>query len=683
MNEQDQPSGPPPPVTGSLKNISDSKLVTFAIGQQKKSRFQKAREEQEAKKKQDDLEAAKVYESFVASFDVDEDGLKTFVRSGRAPVAGGGGGKKVWEADKPQLPPLQLQQQQGQGQGHGGEVVKKEKQQPARRQAALHDLLEEIQQANEDGEGTTRSVAVGGGGGGEKGSFDTGDPQSTNLYVGNLSPATTEEDLADLFGRYGAIASVKVMWPRSEEERARKRNCGFVSFHQRSAADEARMDLNDFVFKDYKMIVGWGKAVSNKTAVALGMAMGAVKVSLPADKKQKKVIDLLARFVSVDGEPFEQSVKVREEGNPLFRFLFDSHCPEAVYYRWRTYAFLQGEQDRWREEPFQLQQGGAQIERARAKQRDSRPRLSREEEKAFLAQLRYLDISRKKIQAAMGWAFDHVNAAEEIVRLIADCLFPCRDRRPVLPAAAMISALYLLNDLLHNSASPVKHATLYKVHIEAVLPQVFETLNASLRTAGGRLSFLAIEDRVRRVLEVWKEWSLFPPVYLVGLQAVLSMTEGDLLAMDQAIAEVAAVDSMASERDRDGLEKKARALAVPFNASTSAAELRWRIDFAERYLARQAAAKAGSGEAVVGEDRQRHREDLVDLLVQRQEENEGDIDGEPLDEEGRDEDDIDGIPMEGEQDEIDIDGEPLEDIEDIDGQPLEEEEDIDGEPIDD
>eukprot|EP00981_Chlorochromonas_danica_P011536 scaffold4094_cov201-Ochromonas_danica.AAC.6 len=339
MNEQDQPSGPPPPVTGSLKNISDSKLVTFAIGQQKKSRFQKAREEQEAKKKQDDLEAAKVYESFVASFDVDEDGLKTFVRSGRAPVAGGGGGKKVWEADKPQLPPLQLQQQQGQGQGHGGEVVKKEKQQPARRQAALHDLLEEIQQANEDGEGTTRSVAVGGGGGGEKGSFDTGDPQSTNLYVGNLSPATTEEDLADLFGRYGAIASVKVMWPRSEEERARKRNCGFVSFHQRSAADEARMDLNDFVFKDYKMIVGWGKAVSNKTAVALGMAMGAVKgfsddppppppattttttsataadmkvaddcvaVSLPADKKQKKVIDLLARFVSVDGEPFEQ-----------------------------------------------------------------------------------------------------------------------------------------------------------------------------------------------------------------------------------------------------------------------------------------------------------------------------------------------------------------------------------------
>lgn len=178
--------------------------------------------------------------------------------------------------------------------------------------------------------------------------------------MGNLSPATTEEDLADLFGRYGAIASVKVMWPRTEEERARKRNCGFVSFEQRRAADEARMELNDYVFKDYKMIVGWGKAVAKGSggsaaggprslAVALGMAMGAVKgfsddplpplpaaaptaaapsevkvvddcvvVSLPADKKQKKVIDLLARFVSVDGEPFEQVPA------PLLLLLLDS-----------------------------------------------------------------------------------------------------------------------------------------------------------------------------------------------------------------------------------------------------------------------------------------------------------------------------------------------------------------------
>lgn len=65
---------------GSMKTISKGKLATFAVGQQKKSRFQKAREEKEKKAKEEEAEAAAVYESFVASFeDGDADG-KTFIR---------------------------------------------------------------------------------------------------------------------------------------------------------------------------------------------------------------------------------------------------------------------------------------------------------------------------------------------------------------------------------------------------------------------------------------------------------------------------------------------------------------------------------------------------------------------------------------------------------------------------
>ena len=62
-----------------IGRISQGKLAAFAVGTQKKSRFQKAREERELKKKQEEQEAASVYESFVASFAVEEDG-KTFVR---------------------------------------------------------------------------------------------------------------------------------------------------------------------------------------------------------------------------------------------------------------------------------------------------------------------------------------------------------------------------------------------------------------------------------------------------------------------------------------------------------------------------------------------------------------------------------------------------------------------------
>ncbi len=41
------------------------------------------------------------------------------------------------------------------------------------------------------------------------------------------------------FGRFGPIGSVKVMWPRTDEEKARGRNCGFVSFMHRSFAEPA------------------------------------------------------------------------------------------------------------------------------------------------------------------------------------------------------------------------------------------------------------------------------------------------------------------------------------------------------------------------------------------------------------------------------------------------------------
>lgn len=68
---------------GSMKNITDNKLVAFAIGKQTKSRFQKAREEKELKKKQDENEAAQVYDDFVASFTNEDDANKVFIRGGK------------------------------------------------------------------------------------------------------------------------------------------------------------------------------------------------------------------------------------------------------------------------------------------------------------------------------------------------------------------------------------------------------------------------------------------------------------------------------------------------------------------------------------------------------------------------------------------------------------------------
>lgn len=95
----------------------------------------------------------------------------------------------------------------------------------------------------------------------EMGSFDNGDPNTTNLYLGNLCPKISEQQLMEMFGRFGPLASIKIMWPRSEEEKSRGRNCGFVAYMSRKDAERALKALNAKDVMGYEMKLGWGKSV--------------------------------------------------------------------------------------------------------------------------------------------------------------------------------------------------------------------------------------------------------------------------------------------------------------------------------------------------------------------------------------------------------------------------------------
>ena len=53
----------------------------------------------------------------------------------------------------------------------------------------------------------------------------------------------SEASLCELFGKFGPLASVKIMWPRSEEERSRGRNCGFVAYMNRKDGERALSTL--------------------------------------------------------------------------------------------------------------------------------------------------------------------------------------------------------------------------------------------------------------------------------------------------------------------------------------------------------------------------------------------------------------------------------------------------------
>lgn len=99
-------------------------------------------------------------------------------------------------------------------------------------------------------------------------------PTTTNLYINCISPKVkkntdfdwlstakmhvshssfvcfvqmNEEMLCKEFGKYGPLASVKIMWPRTDEERCRTSNRAFVAFMTRRDAERALAALDGTV----------------------------------------------------------------------------------------------------------------------------------------------------------------------------------------------------------------------------------------------------------------------------------------------------------------------------------------------------------------------------------------------------------------------------------------------------
>ena len=76
----------------------------------------------------------------------------------------------------------------------------------------------------------------------------------------------TEEQLCKLFGQYGPLASVKIMWPRTDEEKARNRNCGFVAYMNRSDGERA---LKELVGMPYPSSINLMQCCTNQISCAV------------------------------------------------------------------------------------------------------------------------------------------------------------------------------------------------------------------------------------------------------------------------------------------------------------------------------------------------------------------------------------------------------------------------------
>ena len=64
---------------------------------------------------------------------------------------------------------------------------------------------------------------------------------SANIYVGNLSYSATDDDLSDLFKKFGAVVSASVIVDR---ETKRSRGFGFVEMKDPGEANQAIEELD-------------------------------------------------------------------------------------------------------------------------------------------------------------------------------------------------------------------------------------------------------------------------------------------------------------------------------------------------------------------------------------------------------------------------------------------------------
>ncbi|KNA16762.1 hypothetical protein SOVF_086270 [Spinacia oleracea] len=81
------------------------------------------------------------------------------------------------------------------------------------------------------------------------------DPNNTTIYVGNLDPNVTEEELRQHCLHFGEIGYVKI--PASK-------GCGFVQYAVRASAEEAILKMQGTVIGQQPVRVSWGKSPTAK-----------------------------------------------------------------------------------------------------------------------------------------------------------------------------------------------------------------------------------------------------------------------------------------------------------------------------------------------------------------------------------------------------------------------------------
>nr|XP_046267696.1 U2 snRNP-associated SURP motif-containing protein isoform X2 [Scatophagus argus] len=552
-----------------------------------------SKKKQELKKKEEE-KAAEVFEEFLASFETSQkSGVKTFVRGG---IVNATKEEETAEVKKSKLyqpatkfvPVSHHVSPVSSAESKKSTFKRKTEEKKKSNLELFKEELKLIQEEREERHKRKKNDSEGGGGGGYgdpdiplSGRSTLYDdltvPTTTNLYISCISPKMNEEILCKEFGKYGPLASVKIMWPRTDEERCRTSNRAFVAFMTRKDAERALAALDGKVIMGFEMKLGWGKPARippqplytpvgvratppppsglpfnaqprdrfrNDFTKPLGMSKGdlektlseaVVKVVIPTERNLLFLIHRMVEFVVREGHVFEAIIMTKEKNNPDFRFLFDNKSQDHVYYRWKLFSILQGESPtEWRTTDFRMFRGGSiwrppvlnnysQRGEDRTETGDDAPpeeevkkgQLRADHRQRLETLLRELTPSREDIAKVMLFCLERADAAEEVVGHITESFSSLQT-----PLQKKIARLYLVSDILYNSCAKVAGASYYRKYFETKLTHIFGDLKASHKNIQARLQAEQFKQKVMSCFRAWEDWAIYPEPYLIHLQNI-------------------------------------------------------------------------------------------------------------------------------------------------------------------
>lgn len=302
------------------------------------------------------------------------------------------------------------------------------------------------------------------------------------------------------------------------------------------------------------------------------LSRSTIRVVIPQNRETLDRIHSTIEHVIREGPVFESIIIARETNNSNFKFLHDNQSHEHVYYRWKLYSLLHGDDSyAWPTDKFKMFEGGPHwlppplnpfadgmplelIEKLTGVKKDillaanddnsiihskMRPLLTNAglelnlndsrikgslgpaKSDALIKQLENLDPSRTKIGSAMIFCIDHADAADEIINCISNSLMVME----TVPRKK-VAHLYLISDILHNCSACVTNASYYRKGFHEKLLPLFEHLHKYLSNLDDLHEAERFKQKVLSVLGAWREWTLYEDELIIKLSSTLLDTHG-------------------------------------------------------------------------------------------------------------------------------------------------------------